>query len=89
MSTGDSIRVSLKNGEILTGYVVEVLSEEIVLGKKGNFGHEERTISLSEIVTMELEGAKSPLSLLRDALIITGVVFAISFLGIFGGRGLF
>lgn len=87
LAIGDTVRVTITSGNIYTGNIVTLSSDEIVLGKKGNFGYEEQAINLSEIVTIEVEGPKGAFGLLGDTLLITAVVVGVSFFAIFGGGG--
>lgn len=48
-------KVTLKSGQIVSGEVVRVSGEELVLGKPGNFGLEEKVFQAGEIDTIEVE----------------------------------
>jgi len=73
LSEGDSVRITLRNGTILTGDLKTILPGEIILEKTGNFGLEEFDVSLSDISVLEVEGVAGPLGLLRGTAIIVGV----------------
>ncbi len=71
---GDSVRVTLIEGDILTGNIKNISSQEIIIGKTGNFGYEEIAVSLPDISTVEVEGVAGPLGLLRGSALIAGVL---------------
>ncbi|MCP4574566.1 MAG: hypothetical protein GY838_19625 [bacterium] len=53
------MKVTLSDGEVVTGEVLQVSSNELVLTGDGNYGYSERSLSASDIVAIEGEYTSS------------------------------
>lgn len=56
---GSRVKVTLSDGEVVTGEVLQVSSDELVLTGDGNYGISERSLSASDIVAIEMEYTSS------------------------------
>ena len=53
LSVGDVARITLENGEIVTGDVTHVSKDDVSLGLINNYGYEERVFRTQDIVSLE------------------------------------
>ncbi|MCA9233297.1 MAG: hypothetical protein KDA57_21815 [Planctomycetales bacterium] len=59
VQVGQRARITLVSGRVVEGQVQRVSSEEIVVGKVGNYGFEEYSVAADEISVLEVEGGSS------------------------------
>ncbi len=73
---GAGVRVTLLNGDTVTGEVVQVSETEIVVDSFGNFGIDRRSFSMDDIQKIETENySKSEERFAKTAAISIGIVF--------------
>lgn len=54
VEVGDDVTVTLRSGEVLTGEVLELADDHLVVSKSGNFGRQETPISYAEVATISV-----------------------------------
>lgn len=54
VEVGDDVTVTLRSGEVLTGEVLELADDHLVVSKSGNFGRQETPISYADIATISV-----------------------------------
>ena len=59
VEVGSRVKATLTDGDEVTGEVLHVSSNELVLTGDGNYGYSERSLSASEIVAIEMEYTSS------------------------------
>ena len=59
VKVGSRVKVTLTGGEVVTGEVLQVSGNELVLTGDGNYGYSERSLSTSDIVAIEMEYTSS------------------------------
>jgi hypothetical protein len=54
VEVGDDVTVTLRSGEVLTGEVLELAGDHLVVSKSGNFGRQETPIPHADIATISV-----------------------------------
>jgi hypothetical protein len=54
VAVGDNVTVELRSGEVLTGEVLELADDHLVMGKPGNFGRQETPVPYADIATISV-----------------------------------
>lgn len=59
LKTGDTVRIETRSRRVVLGEVKEVTQHHVVVGRVGNFGYVEESISANDISIIELDGGKT------------------------------
>lgn len=86
ISENANVRLTLNNGQAMSGEVVRISQDEIVLGKVGNYGFAETVIKASDIKTIEVESSSGDQE--TAMYVLMGVTALTITFGVALGRGL-
>ena len=83
---GSTVRITLKDGNSVSGKVTALSNEELVLGGRGNYGFEDLTINVKDIENVEIRNESDSTIELGwfvaiTVLLVGGVIYAYSQLG--------
>lgn len=83
--TGQSARITLVSGEVITGEVTAVTTDSITVGRPGNYGMKKRTAAASEIARIEVEQSTRATNIV--AISVAGVLAVGAFIAASYGAG--
>lgn len=83
---GSTVRITLKEGNTVSGKITALSNEELVLGGRGNYGFEDLTINVQDIENVEIRNESDSTIELGwlvaiTVLLVGGVIYAYSQLG--------
>ncbi len=84
--TGQSARITLVSGEVITGEVTAVTTDSITVGRPGNYGMKKRTAAASEIARIEVEQSTRTTNIV--AITVAGVLAVGAFVAASYGAGM-